>query len=96
MPNTPVVVRNGVTIYSLGSKVRDGDKNLVDYLLSSVGVCHEMDEYYMDVITGLTGCGPSYVSCYSNAIYTNKTSTISQIDWDGQKLMRFLNRPIVI
>lgn len=66
MPNTPVVVRNGVTIYSLGSKVRDGDKNLVDYLLSSVGVCHEMDEYYMDVITGLTGCGPSYVSCYSN------------------------------
>ena len=68
MPNTPVVVRDGVTIYSLGSKVRDGDKNLVDYLLSSVGVCHEMDEYYMDVITGLTGCGPSYVSCYSNTI----------------------------
>ena len=61
MPNTPVVVRNGVTIYAMGSSVRDDDKNTVEQLLSSVGVCHEMDEYYLDVITGLTGCGPSYV-----------------------------------
>lgn len=61
MPNTPVVVRNGVTIYAMGSSVRDDDKNTVEQLLSSVGVCHEMDEYYLDVITGLTGCGPSYM-----------------------------------
>ncbi|XP_003388469.1 PREDICTED: pyrroline-5-carboxylate reductase 1, mitochondrial-like, partial [Amphimedon queenslandica] len=45
MPNTPVVVRNGVTIYSQGTAVQEGDKNLVHQLLMSVGICHEMDEY---------------------------------------------------
>ena len=62
MSNTPVVVQNGVTVYSLGSSVRDDDKQKVESFLRSVGICQEMDEYYMDVITGLTGCGPSYVS----------------------------------
>ena len=62
MSNTPVVVQNGVTIYSLGSSVRDDDKQRVESFLRSVGICQEMDEYYMDVITGLTGCGPAYVS----------------------------------
>lgn len=61
MPNTPVVVRSGVTIYALGSAVRPSDGQVVRRLLSSVGVCHEMDEYYMDIMTGLTGCGPSYM-----------------------------------
>ena len=51
-----------MTIYSMGSAVNEEDQNIVDQLLSSVGVCHQMDEYYMDIITGLTGCGPSYVS----------------------------------
>ena len=62
MPNTPVIVRNGVTIYTRGSAVQDGDRELVQQLLTSVGICQEMDEYYMDIITGLTGCGPAYVS----------------------------------
>ncbi len=62
MPNTPVIVRDGMTIYSMGSAVNDDDDVVIDQLLSSVGKSHQMDEYYMDVITGLTGCGPSYVS----------------------------------
>lgn len=62
MPNTPVVVRSGMTIYSMGQAVNEQDEMIVDQLLSSVGVAHQMDEYYMDIVTGLTGCGPSYVS----------------------------------
>ncbi len=52
-----------MTIYSMGNGANEGDEMVVDQLLSSVGVAHHMDEYYMDIITGLTGCGPSYVSC---------------------------------
>lgn len=51
-----------MTIYSMGETVNDEDEVIVDQLLSSVGVAHQMDEYYMDIVTGLTGCGPSYVS----------------------------------
>ena len=62
MPNTPVVVRSGVTVYSSNGSVGEEDKELVEHMLDSVGLGVEMPEHYMDNITGLTGCGPSYVS----------------------------------
>ena len=62
MPNTPVVVRNGVTVYSCNGTVNSKDKEVIEHMLSSVGLGMEMPEHYMDIITGLTGCGPSYVS----------------------------------
>lgn len=63
MPNTPVLVRHGVSVYSLNKNgMENGDKVIVEDLLRSVGICEEMDEYYLDIITGLTGCGPAYVS----------------------------------
>lgn len=62
MPNTPVVVRNGVTVYSGNGTVDQKDKDVIEYMLGAVGLGMEMPEHYMDIITGLTGCGPSYVS----------------------------------
>ena len=62
MPNTPVVVRNGVTVYSGNGTVNRQDKEIIEHMLGSVGLGMEMPEHYMDIITGLTGCGPSYVS----------------------------------
>lgn len=62
MPNTPVVVRNGVTVYSSNGTVEQGDKEVLEHMLASVGLGVEMPEHYMDIITGVTGCGPSYVS----------------------------------
>ena len=62
MPSTPVVVRNGVTVYSRKGTVGEDDKDVVQHMLASVGLGVEMPEHYMDTITGLTGCGPSYVS----------------------------------
>ena len=64
MPNTPVIVKNGTTIYASGTAVDEEDKALLDNMLNSVGVGMEMQEHYMDIITGLTGCGPSYVSVH--------------------------------
>lgn len=62
MPNTPVIVLHGVTIYSLGQNIKEEDREIVDDLLTSVGVGMEMQEHYMDIMTGLTGGGPSFVS----------------------------------
>ena len=62
MPNTPVIVLNGVTIYSVGSQVHEEGKRFLSNMLDSVGVGLEMEEHYMDIMTGLTGGGPSIVS----------------------------------
>lgn len=62
MPNTPVIVLHGVTIYSLGQNISEEDRETVNELLTSVGVGMEMQEHYMDIMTGLTGGGPSFVS----------------------------------
>ena len=66
MPNTPVIVLHGVTIYSLGQNINEEDRETVNELLTSVGVGMEMQEHYMDIMTGLTGGGPSLVSINKN------------------------------
>ena len=62
MPNTPVIVQNGVTIHTAGSHVSDEDKDLLQGMLSSVGIGMEMREHYLDIMTALSGGGPSFVS----------------------------------
>ena len=62
LPNTLVVVQKGVTVYSVNGMIEQGDKEMVEYMLSSVELGMEMPEHYMDIVTGVTGCGPSYVS----------------------------------
>jgi pyrroline-5-carboxylate reductase len=66
MPNTPVVVLNGVTIHAAGSSVQQDDRQLLEEMLMSVGIGMEMQEHYMDIMTALSGGGPSFVSQYSS------------------------------
>lgn len=61
MPNTPVVVMNGVTIHASGTHVDEDDRALLTEMLSSVGIGMEMQEHYMDIMTALSGGGPSFV-----------------------------------
>lgn len=62
MPNTPVILQNGVTIHASGSHVTADDKQLLLDMVSSVGIGMEMQEHYMDIMTALSGGGPSFVS----------------------------------
>ena len=62
MPNTPVVVQNGVTIHAAGTNIEEEDRVLLSDMLSSVGIGMEMQEHYMDIMTALSGGGPSFVS----------------------------------
>ncbi len=62
MPNTPVIVQKGVTIYALGNAISDGDHTVLKDMLKEVGVGLEMQEHYMDIMTALSGGGPSFVS----------------------------------
>lgn len=63
MPNTPCSVGAGMTAISVGSLVTEENAQKAKNIFSSVGVCRLMSEGYLDIITGLSGCGPTYVSC---------------------------------
>uniref|UniRef100_A0A8D2DAW5 Pyrroline-5-carboxylate reductase 1 n=1 Tax=Sciurus vulgaris TaxID=55149 RepID=A0A8D2DAW5_SCIVU len=60
MTNTPVVVREGVTVYATGTHAQVEDGRLLEQLLGSVGFCTEVEEDLIDAVTGLSGSGPAY------------------------------------
>lgn len=61
MTNTPVLVREGATVYATGTHALVEDGQLLEQLMSSVGFCTEVEEDLIDAITGLSGSGPAYV-----------------------------------
>jgi len=61
MPNTPCLVGQGACGFCLGEKATADDGRLVEQLLRSVGVAHQVDEKLLDAVTGLSGSGPAFV-----------------------------------
>ena len=60
MPNTPVLVGEGACGFALGQAATAEDGELVNRLLSAVGVAYEVKENLIDAVTGLSGSGPAY------------------------------------
>ncbi|XP_019517392.1 PREDICTED: pyrroline-5-carboxylate reductase 1, mitochondrial isoform X1 [Hipposideros armiger] len=60
MTNTPVVVREGATVYATGTHAQVEDGRLLEQLMGSVGFCTEVEEDLIDAVTGLSGSGPAY------------------------------------
>ncbi|XP_047614256.1 pyrroline-5-carboxylate reductase 1, mitochondrial isoform X1 [Phacochoerus africanus] len=60
MTNTPVVVRQGATVYATGTHAQVEDGRLLEQLMGSVGFCTEVEEDLIDAVTGLSGSGPAY------------------------------------
>lgn len=61
MPNTPMLVKKGASVFVKGTKVNDSDVKITQSLLKSVGICEEVPESYIDAVTGLSGSGPAYI-----------------------------------
>lgn len=62
MPNTPMQVGEGCTIYSPGSYVTQPDLEKVHLLLGSLGLAQQVPEKMINSIGAVTGCGPAFVS----------------------------------
>ncbi|KAJ4931955.1 hypothetical protein JOQ06_010391 [Pogonophryne albipinna] len=60
MTNTPVVVREGATVYATGTHAKVEDGQLLELLMASVGYCTEVEEDLINAVTGLSGSGPAY------------------------------------
>ena len=61
MPNTPAMVREGMTAMAIGPGVGEADTACVRRMFESVGKVVSVDERLMDAVTGLSGSGPAYV-----------------------------------
>lgn len=61
MPNTPALVGQGASAYSLGPAATGSDDFIVGQLMSAVGRALPIDEKLLDAVTGLSGSGPAFV-----------------------------------
>jgi pyrroline-5-carboxylate reductase len=61
MPNAPALVCAGMSAVAYGPGVMKQDKAIVQTIFQSVGRVVEIDERFMDAVTGLSGSGPAYV-----------------------------------
>lgn len=68
MPNTPMQVGAGASVYAGGANVTDADFALIDRVLSSSGKAWRVDENQIDAITALSGSGPAYVFHFIEAL----------------------------
>ena len=61
MPNTPCLIRQGMTSLARGKHAADEDVKIAQAIFGSMGRAVVVDEKHMDAITGLSASGPAYV-----------------------------------
>lgn len=68
MPNTPMQVGEGASVYAGGPNVTEADLALVHRILSAAGRAWRVEENQIDTITALSGSGPAYVFHFMDAL----------------------------
>jgi pyrroline-5-carboxylate reductase len=68
MPNTPALVREGVTGIAPGSHAGTEHLDLAREVLGAVGAVRVMDESLLDAVTAVSGTGPAYVFLLAEAL----------------------------
>ncbi len=60
MPNTPCLIRQGMTALAAGKHATEADLKVAQEIFGSMGRAVVVDEKHMDAITGLSASGPAY------------------------------------
>lgn len=68
MPNHCCMVLEGASGYSRGSRATDGDMDLVEEILSSMGLAAEVREEDLDAVTGVSGSSPAFMYMFAEAV----------------------------
>lgn len=68
MPNTPALVREGVTGIAGGTHTSSEDLDAARDVLGAVGDVRILDESLLDAVTAVSGTGPAYVFLLAEAL----------------------------
>lgn len=68
MPNTPLLVGQGMSAIALGGSARTDDASLALRLFSAAGEAELVDEQLMDAVTAVSGSGPAYLFYLAEAM----------------------------
>ncbi len=68
MPNTPAMVKEGMTAYCVNGQVCPEEKAKVVELCRCFSEAEEVDEHLMDVVTAVSGSSPAYVFMFIEAM----------------------------
>ena len=70
MPNTPVAVGKGATVWCANSLVLESDKSLFKNLMAYTGLVEEIEEDILNACCAVSGCGPAFVYKFIGAMIT--------------------------
>lgn len=68
MPNTPVSVGKGMTLWCAGEKVTDTEKEIFTDFMKESGRVDPIDEKLIDAASAVSGCGPAFVYMFIEAL----------------------------
>lgn len=68
MPNTPALVRQGMSVVSGGSAASTADVELARELFAAIGDALVLDERYQDAAGAISGSGPAYFALVVDAL----------------------------
>ncbi|MCE0522493.1 MAG: pyrroline-5-carboxylate reductase [Methylacidiphilales bacterium] len=68
MPNTPMQIGAGASVYAGGPNVTEADLALAERVLGSAGRAWRVEESQIDAVTALSGSGPAYVFHFIDAL----------------------------
>lgn len=62
MPNTPMLIGKGCTVYCPGTTVTEEDMLLVKSILEVTGMCEILPEHMINAVGAVSASGPAFVS----------------------------------
>ncbi len=68
MPNTPSLVRQGMTAFSCSESMNNDEQTLIEHVLNSFGKSERISETLMDSIPAVSGSSPAYVFMFIEAL----------------------------
>ena len=68
MPNTPVSIGMGTTVYCVNNSVSRDEKEEFVFAMSKSGVTEETDEKLIDAASAVSGCGPAFVYMFAQSM----------------------------
>jgi len=60
MPNTPLLIGSGITVYCGDSHTLPDDYAVVHKMFSQLGTVEQVPEFQINAISALSGCGPAF------------------------------------